>query len=84
MIVKWAWATPPHPFNVKLEIPIYDLMTQEFSGENVILDPNYFNLPLWRDIVHNVLQWHLRFGKKCTTFVKQMDMVAGAGKKPAP
>jgi len=51
-------------------MPIYDLMTQEFTGENVILDQAYFNLPLRRDIVHNVLVWHLKFGKKVTTFVK--------------
>lgn len=27
MIIKRAWAVPPHPFNVKLEVPVYDLMT---------------------------------------------------------
>lgn len=72
----------PFPKDVKLDLPVYDLSTGEYCGENVTLDPAHFNLPMRRDIVHNVMVWHLKYGKKVLKHVKTMDMVAGRGAKP--
>ena len=40
-----------------LIVPVYNFATGEYTGENVELDQSIFNLPLRRDIVHNVFLW---------------------------
>ena len=45
-IIERDWATTPFPVNSKLEMPVYNFITGEFSGKNVILDHAYFNQPL--------------------------------------
>ena len=46
LIAERSWATTPFPKSAKLELPVYDLSTGEFTGENVLLDHQHFNLPL--------------------------------------
>ena len=54
LILKRPWATYPFPKSTDLKMPVYDFKTGNYSGEYVQLDHKYFNLPLRRDIIHNV------------------------------
>ena len=65
-------------------MPIFDLKSGDFSGEVVTLDHDIFNLPLRRDLVHNVYQFFEHQGKRIYKHAKTKGDVAGSGKKPAP
>lgn len=65
-------------------MPIFDLKTGDFSGEVVQLDHDIYNLPLRRDLVHNVYQYFEHKDKKIWKHAKTKGDVAGTGKKPAP
>ena len=65
-------------------MPIYKFVSGHFSNEIVTLDPEFFNQPLRRDIVHNVFEYFEHRGKHLWKRVKTVGDVAGSGKKPAP
>ena len=65
-------------------MPIYKFISGRFSNEIVTLDPEFFNQPLRRDIVHNVFEYFEHRGKHLWKRVKTVGDVAGSGKKPAP
>ena len=67
-----------------MKVPIFDMGTGEFSGEVIELDPENFNLPLRRDIVHTAFEYYEHLGQVKTHRAKTKGDVAGSGKKPAP
>lgn len=77
----------------KLELPVYNLIDGEFSGEiagksfyidNSELDSKYFNQALRRDIVSRVFHYFNTKGIKKTHVAKTVADVQGSGKKPVP
>lgn len=67
-----------------MKVPIFEMISGDFTGEVIELDQDIFNLPLRRDIVHNVFQYFEHRGKKIWKLAKTKGDVAGSGKKPAP
>ena len=65
-------------------MPLFDLVSGNFTGEVASLDKDIFNQPLRRDIVHNVNRYWNMKGKRTYKLVKSMGDVAGSGKKPVP
>jgi len=67
-----------------LQVPIFSMVTGEFKNETIKLDPEIFNQPLRRDLIHNVYHYWKNFGKKTYKLCKRSGDVAGSGKKPRP
>ena len=65
-----------------MTLPIFDLNTNKFTGENVVLDQNIFNHIVRRDIIHRVNQFNVMYNRKTTKWVRSKGEVAGSGKKP--
>jgi len=65
-----------------LTVPIYNFHSGEYIGENIELDQSVFNLPLRRDIIHNVFQWKRNLGKVTTHISRTVGTVRGSGRKP--
>lgn len=84
LILKRPWATYPFIKNQEFGIPIYNLYDGEYSGEYVQLDQEKFNMPLRRDLIHNVFLYHRKYGYKTTQTSKTKGTKAGSGKKPFP
>jgi len=59
-------------------------MTGEFTDEVINLDPEVFNLPLRRDIIHNVSVYWQKYGKILYNRAKGFGDVRGTGRKPTP
>ena len=96
ILMKREWAY--HPFGLfppQLLVPVYDFRTGMFSGENagmmmrlvillIELDPRIFNVPIRRDLIHNVFRYERHYNFKRTKITKTVGDVAGSGKKPRP
>lgn len=67
-----------------IEMPLFNFINGTFTGEVASLDSKNFNLPLRRDIVHNVNRYFNMKGKRTYKLAKTMGDVAGTGKKPTP
>jgi ribosomal protein L4 len=67
-----------------MEVPVYNLIDGEFTGEIAELDSKYFNHALRRDIVSRVFHYFNVKGLKKTHVAKTVGDVSGSGKKPAP
>jgi large subunit ribosomal protein L4 len=65
-----------------MTLPIFDLKSNEFSGENVVLDQSIFNQIVRRDIIHKVNQYNVMYNRITTKWVKSKGDVSGSGKKP--
>ena len=65
-------------------MPIFSLVSGEFKNETIRLDPEIFNQPLRRDLIHNVFHYWKNFGKKTYKLCKRSGDVAGSGIKPRP
>ncbi len=50
----------------------------------VVLDPKIFNVPIRRDIIHNVFKYERHLKYKKTHRTKTVGDVAGSGSKPRP
>lgn len=72
------------PFKGKIEMPLFDLMSGKYTGEVAQLDSKIFNVPLRKDVVHNVAHYFKMKGKRTYKLAKSVGDVAGTGKKPAP
>jgi len=48
------WSALPFKHGSPIDMPFFNMITGEFTGEVATLDPRNFNVPLRRDIVHNV------------------------------
>lgn len=84
VMIRRPWATYPFPKESELKMPVYEFKTGNYSGEYVKLDPNYFNQPLRRDIIHNAFIYHRKFGLRTFKRTKTKGTTAGSGKKPFP
>ena len=84
MLVAQSWTQRPFLRDQDLKLPIFDLKTGEFSGEVVDLDHDIYNLPMRRDLIHNVYQYFEHKGKRIYKLAKTKGDVSGSGKKPAP
>jgi len=78
------WSTRPFDASEAMTVPFFDFVSGEFTGEVADLDQDLFNLPLRRDIVHNVYEYFEHKGKTVMKRVKTLGDTAGSGKKPAP
>ena len=76
-----------------MEVPVYNLIDGEFTGEiagkylkfnRTELDSKYFNHVLRRDIVSRVFHYFNVKDLKKTHVAKTQGDVAGSGKKPVP
>lgn len=67
-----------------LQVPIFSLISGQFKQETITLDPEVFNQPLRRDIIHNVYHYWKCFGKRTYKLCKRSADVSGSGKKPTP
>lgn len=83
-LLNRSWATYPFSKDQDLNVPIYKLTDGEYCGESVKLDHEFFNLPLRRDLIHNVFDYHRKFGWKTFKTALRKGTVAGSGRKPAP
>jgi large subunit ribosomal protein L4 len=83
-LIAQPWSTLPFKHNAPIDMPFFNMITGEFTGEVATLDPRNFNLPLRRDIIHNVNQYFNLKGKKTFKLAKHVGDVAGSGKKPFP
>lgn len=67
-----------------MQVPIWDLKTGAFTGEVHELDHKIYNLPMRRDIVHNVYDYWKDKDRYILKKTKDFGMVRGSGKKPTP
>ena len=67
-----------------MKIPMYGFVSGEFANEVITLDQSIWNLPLRRDVVHNVFEYFEHKGKIVWKRAKTSGDVAGSGKKPTP
>jgi len=65
-------------------VPIFSLVSGQFTHEAITLCPEIFNQPLRRDIIHNVNHYWKCYGKQTYKLVKRSGDVSGSGKKPTP
>jgi len=70
MLKNQPWSTKPFQLGSPLQMPIYDLISGEFSGDVWELDQKNFNQPLRRDIVQNVFHYFRVKGKLRTKVAK--------------
>ncbi|CAI2373164.1 unnamed protein product [Moneuplotes crassus] len=84
LILKRPWATYPFIKNQEFSIPIYNLHDGEYSGENVELDQELFNVPFRRDLMKDAYLYHTFFGVKTFVRSKTKGTMAGSGRKPKP
>jgi ribosomal protein L4 len=83
-MVQQPWTTRPFEIGQDLQLPVYNLIEGEFTGELCNLDSTYFNNPLRRDIVSKVFHYFQVKGVKLNKYVLRKGDVAGSGKKPFP
>ena len=81
-LIKKPWATKP--FTSEMQVPIFNFVTGEFTGEIHTLDPQIYNVPLRRDIIKNVYEYWRMKDRYVLKKTRGMGMVAGSGKKPTP
>ena len=84
LLVEQPWTTTPFKLGHSLQLPVYNLIDGEYTGEMCLLDPKNFNNPLRRDIVAKVLHYFNVKGVKKIKMVLGKGDVAGSGKKPVP
>ena len=84
LMVEQPWTTTPFLLGTDLQLPVYNLINGEFTGEMCMLDSKNFNNPLRRDIVSKVFHYFNVKGVKKIKMVMGKGDVAGSGKKPAP
>lgn len=82
LLVEQWWSQTPFELNKPLAVPVFSFRNGDFLGENVELDHSVFNVPLRRDIVHNVYHWRMRLGKTTTHISRTVGTTAGSRKKP--
>jgi len=82
ILIRQWWSQSPFDLKKTLEVPVYSFHTGEFIGENVELDHSIFNVPLRRDIVHQVYQWRINYKKIRTDITRTKGTTAGSGAKP--
>lgn len=80
VLVKQWWSQ--RPFDQPLVVPVFSLQDGSYSGRCVTLEEEIFNLPLRRDIIHNVVVWRQKLFKQTTHVTRTKGTTAGSGKKP--
>jgi large subunit ribosomal protein L4 len=70
------------PKEQRMTLPIFDLITNKYSGENVVLDQSIFNQIVRRDIIHKVNQYNVMYNRVTSKWVMSKGEVSGSGKKP--
>lgn len=66
---------PAFTEETELMIPILHFMNNKYTGQCIRLDPNIFNLPLRRDIVHRVQVYESKKGKAMIHATKTLSTV---------
>ena len=66
-----------------MEVPVYQFTSGEITGQVAELDPKIYNMPLRRDIVHNVFHYFENKDRYILKMARKFGEVAGSGKKPA-
>ncbi len=70
------------PKEEKMTVPVFDMLTNRFSGENVVLDQDIFNQIVRKDIIHKVNQFNVMYNRVTSKWVRSKGEVSGSGKKP--
>ena len=55
LLVRQPWTQ--RPFQGQLQVPFYSFVSGRFANEVATLDPENFNQPLRRDLVHKVFEY---------------------------
>jgi large subunit ribosomal protein L4 len=70
------------PKEEKMTIPVFELTSNSFSGENVVLSQEIFNQVIRRDIIHKVLQYNRMYNRQTFKWVMSKGDVSGSNRKP--
>lgn len=70
------------PHDEKMTVPVFDFISNSFSGENVVLDQSIFNQIVRNDIIHKVYQYNKMYNRKTTVWVRSKGDVSGSNRKP--
>ena len=65
-----------------MTVPVFDLTTNSFSGENVVLSQEIFNQVVRTDIIHKVNQYNKMYNRKTYKWVMSKGDVSGSNRKP--
>jgi large subunit ribosomal protein L4 len=83
-LVSQQWTMKPFAFNEQMQVPIYDFVSGQQTDSIVELDQSIYNVPLRRDIIHNVFHYFEKKDRYILKKTKDFGDVAGSGKKPTP
>jgi len=81
---KRSWAQGPFDPKMDLEVPVFNFATGEPLKDKIKLEHSIFNVPMRRDIIHNVFLYFENYGRKTFKRVKTVGDVSGSGIKPRP
>jgi hypothetical protein len=84
LLVKQPWTTRPFLHSSDINMPVFHLKDGSYTGEQVSLDHQIYNLPLRRDIVKNVFDYWQDKDRYILKKAKGFGEVAGSGIKPVP
>lgn len=70
------------PKNSQLTLPIFNLVTNNYTGENIVLEHDIFNQIVRKDIIHKVMVYNREYNHRTYKWVKSKGDVAGSNKKP--
>jgi large subunit ribosomal protein L4 len=65
-----------------MTIPVFKLSTNNYSGENVVLDQDIFNNFIRKDIIHRVYIYNREYNRRTFKWVKAKGDVSGSNRKP--
>jgi large subunit ribosomal protein L4 len=61
---------------------VFDFLSHQYVGENVVLDQDLFNQQIREDIIHRVMVFNREYNRKTFKFVRRKGDVAGSNRKP--
>jgi large subunit ribosomal protein L4 len=65
-----------------MTLPVFKFSSNEYTGDNVILDHDIFNQILRQDIVHRVMNFNKEYNRKTFKWVRSKGDVSGSNRKP--
>lgn len=78
-----TWAMPIFAPN-SLSFPIVSFKTAKETTQNITLDSSVFNVPIRKDLIHNVFHYYRCLNWQTTHRTKRYSEIAGSGIKPRP
>ena len=84
LLVDQPWTTRPFLTTSPIQLPVFNFLTGQFTGQIANLDPEIYNLPLRRDIVHLVHMYFQNLNKQTYKRALTRGDVSGSGTKMRP